>query len=84
MNKTLTQEVFKDAPEWVKSASVDSDGEAWGHEVDRSLLVPLPYSDRWVQNCYRYNYPHYIGNGYDTTDWKHSAIDKETLEDFNV
>ena len=26
----LTQEVFKDAPEWVKSASVDSDGEAWG------------------------------------------------------
>ena len=34
MNKPLTQNVFKDAPEWVKSASVDSDGEAWGHEVD--------------------------------------------------
>jgi hypothetical protein len=48
MNKILTQEVFKDAPEWVKSASVDSDGEAWGHEVDKSLLVPLPYSNRWV------------------------------------
>ena len=46
MTKTLTQEVFKDAPEWIKSASVDSDGEAWGHEVDKSLLVPLPYSDR--------------------------------------
>ena len=30
MTKTLTQDVFKDAPEWVKSASVDSDGEAWG------------------------------------------------------
>ena len=84
MNKPLTQEVFKDAPEWVKSASVDSDGEAWGHEVDKSLLVPLPYSDRWVQNCYRHNYPHYIGNGYDTTDWKQSVIDKDTLEGFNV
>ena len=34
MNKPLTQNVFKDAPEWVKSASVDSDGEAQGHEVD--------------------------------------------------
>ena len=48
MNKILTQEAFKDAPEWVKSASVDSDGEACGHEVDKSLLVPLPYSNRWV------------------------------------
>ena len=48
-----------------------------GHEVDKSLLVPLPYSDRWVQNCYRHNYPHYIGNGYDATDWQHSAIDRE-------
>ena len=28
MNKPLTQEVFKDAPEWVKSVAVDSDGEA--------------------------------------------------------
>ena len=28
MNKPLTQEAFKDAPEWVKSVAVDSDGEA--------------------------------------------------------
>ena len=48
MNKPLTQEVFKDVPEWVKSVAVDSDGEAWGHEVDKSMLVPLPYSNRWV------------------------------------
>ena len=26
MNKILTQEVFKDVPEWVKSVAVDSDG----------------------------------------------------------
>ena len=37
MIKTLTQDVFKDAPEWVKSASVDSDGEAWGHELTEEL-----------------------------------------------
>ena len=30
MNKPLTQEAFKDAPEWVKSASVDSDGDKLG------------------------------------------------------
>ena len=77
MNKPLTQEAFKDAPEWVKSASVDSDGKAWGHEVDKSLLVPLPYSNRWVQNCHRHNYHHYIGNGYDTTNWQQSAIGRE-------
>ena len=28
MNKPLTQEVFKDAPEWVKSVAVDSEVEA--------------------------------------------------------
>ena len=44
------------------------------------MLAPLPYSDRWVQNCYRHNYPHYIGNGYDTTDWKQSTIDKELIK----
>ena len=73
----LTQEVFKDAPKWVKSVAVDSDGEAWGYEVNKDMLLPLPYSDRWVQNCHRHNYPHYIGNGYDTTNWQQSAIDRE-------
>ena len=77
MTKTLTQEVFKDAPEWVKSVAVDSDGEAWGREVNKDMLLPLPHSDRWVQNCHRDNYPHYIGNGYGATDWKQSAIDRE-------
>ena len=77
MNKILTQDVFKDAPEWVKSASVDSDGEAWGYEVNKDMLLPLPYRDRWVQNCHRHNYPHYIGNGYDTTNWQQSAIGRE-------
>ena len=48
-----------------------------GHEVNKYMLVPLPYSDRWVQNCHRDNYPHYIGSGYGTTDWKQSAIDRE-------
>ena len=73
----LTQEVFKDAPKWVKSVAVDSDGEAWGYEVNKDMLLPLPYSDRWVQNCHRHNYPHYIGNGYDTTNWQQSVIGRE-------
>ena len=51
MTKTSTQEVFKDAPEWVKSVAIDSDSNAWGHEVNKDMLLPVPYSDRWVQNC---------------------------------
>ena len=27
MTKTLTQDVFKGAPDWVRSAAVDSDGQ---------------------------------------------------------
>ena len=33
MTKTLTQEDFKCAPDWVRSAAVDEDGYAWGFTV---------------------------------------------------
>ena len=29
MTKTLTQDVFKDAPDWVRSAAVDENGHAF-------------------------------------------------------
>ena len=38
MTKTLTQEDFKCAPDWVRSAAVDEDGYAWGYAVDTLFL----------------------------------------------
>ena len=38
MTKTLTQDVFKGAPDWVRSAAVDEDGYAWGYAVDTLFL----------------------------------------------
>ena len=38
MTKTLTQDVFKCAPDRVRSAAVDEDGYAWGYAVDTLFL----------------------------------------------
>ena len=38
MTKTLTQDVFKGAPDWVRSAAVDDDGYVWGYAVDTLFL----------------------------------------------
>ena len=38
MSKTLTQDVFKGAPDWVRSAAVDDDGYVWGYAVDTLFL----------------------------------------------
>ena len=70
MTKQLTQDVFKDAPDWVRSAAVDDDGQAWGYackKADLQLEHDCHYSDNY---CYTL-----IDDGYDTTNWQHSAID---------
>ena len=38
MNKTLTQEVFKDAPDWMCSAAVDENGYAFMNNYQKSDL----------------------------------------------
>ena len=37
MTKTLTQDVFKGAPDWVRSAAVDSDGQR--KRIDRKEVL---------------------------------------------
>lgn len=79
MTKTLTQDVFKDAPEWVRSAAIDSDGEAYFYEVSKENLIP-DSSGMWF--FYKVNPKRLydcvaIETGYDTTNWQHSAIDRE-------
>lgn len=73
--KQLTQDVFKDAPEWVRSASIDSDGALLLHEckvaelrIGNTMLWHVPIG------CMRSTINE---RGYDTTSWQHSAIDRE-------
>lgn len=77
--KTLTQDVFKGAPEWARSAAVDEDGEAMFYEVAKQNLIPdrdgmwhfYKVNTKRVYDCLT------IGYDYDTTNWQHSAIDRE-------
>lgn len=73
MNK-LTQDVFVGAPDWVESVAVDSDGYAYLYGDNTELLVLRDFTFnnlRWGTNkkC--------LGGGFDATDWKNSAIDRE-------
>lgn len=74
MNKLLTQEAFKDAPEWVESMAVDEDGYLWGYAVGTLFLSIDDNGDKWIAN---FGKSVCLGNEYDTTDWEHSAIDRE-------
>ena len=72
--KKLTQDVFKGAPDWVKSVAVDADGYAYLYEDSAGSLIvhELEFSNhRWgtAKKC--------LGDGYDATDWQNSAIDRE-------
>lgn len=71
----LTQEIFNDCPNWVKSAAVDGDGTAFYHDTVSAKLkpwlnVPFPTfkGSRYVQE---------IGVGFDATNWQNSAIDRK-------
>ena len=74
MTKTLTQDVFKDAPDWVMSAAVDDDGYVWGYAVDTLFLSIDDNGDKWIAN---FGKCMCLGNGYNTTNWQNSAIDRE-------
>lgn len=76
--KQLTQAIFKDAPDWVKSAAVDSTSDVYFYAVPKKELSFD--SDRcwWVYLGKEDNSATYSPDGnYDTTDWQNSAIEKE-------
>ena len=83
--KKLTQDVFKGAPEWVRSAAVDAKGEAWGYSVKANqLFVEVftdgnglnPYLDFCTTQIDRLKIT-LLQKCYDPTDWQNSAIDSE-------
>lgn len=74
MTKTLTQDDFKGAPDWVESVAVDDDGYVWGYAVGTLFLSIDDSGDKWIAN---FGKCMCLGNGYDTTNWQNSAIDRE-------
>lgn len=81
MAKQLTQDIFKDAPDWVRSAAVDSDGRAWGYAETTAYLSTSSFYHFFsldgggtVDTRTRL-----LGYGYATDDWRTSAIDREEL-----
>lgn len=81
--KQLTQAIFDGAPEWVKSAAIDENGELHYHSKTKDRLVAIPANGDWL-GCHDayvsppdYNKTELVGSGYDATDWENSAIDRE-------
>ena len=80
--KQLTQAVFDGAPDWVMSAAVDSDGDAYYYSVSASELT-LDSDECWwlyIGVDGRGYGDDYAGDGYDATNWKNSAIDREVTK----
>lgn len=75
MTKTLTQDVFANAPEWVRSAAFDQDGHAWGYACKASDLSVLNGGHHAMIHVK--HPPYHIGSGYDAEWWEESAIDRE-------
>ena len=79
--KQLTQAVFNGAPDWVMSAAVDSTGDVYFYAVPKKELSFDSDECWWVylgDKDDSQNYSPY--EGYDTTNWQNSAIDREVLK----
>ena len=75
MNKSLTQEVFKYAPEWVKSASVDIEGDLHFHGCKADDLI-ISHICGWFLSSSQHK-SSMVDKGYDAELWEESPIDRE-------
>lgn len=78
---SLTQAIFKDAPDWVKSAAVDSDGTAVWHLKSKSFLLLRIFCEKPMFK--RGPSDKVVGSGYDAKDWHKSAINRMNYENQN-
>ena len=77
--KQLTQAIFDGAPDWVKSAAINADGDTWFHSVPKNKLniwLTRDESAEWKCVGVTGVQVYYIGQ-HDATDWQNSAIDRE-------
>lgn len=77
--KQLTQDIFKDAPPWVKSAVVDSEGGLWCSMYPVSAL--RPDNTGWFVITGDKDGFRMVGKGYyeQIANWQNSAIDREVV-----
>lgn len=89
--KKLTQEVFKGAPDWVKSADLISSGHGFYRSVTkdkmqvaglwRSLIHKQDicgYRSQMIEQGYFDSHGKYVSaSEFDRTNWQNSAIDRE-------
>lgn len=76
--KQLTQAIFKDAPDWARSAAVDAHGTAIYYEVSKDKLKPwLDVPFPMMVGGFR---TRDAGHEYDSTNWQNSAIDRESVK----
>lgn len=72
--KQLTQEVFKNAPDWVKSASIDVEGDLIFHGCKADDLIISPACGWFIStNQCRSSI---VDKGYDAEFWEESPIDR--------
>ena len=80
--RKLTQAIFKDAPDWVKSAAVDADGSAYFNNVSVSQLTKFQGRYYHSGNIFTNDgellevQVQFLGYDFDPTDWQNSAIDR--------
>lgn len=80
--KQLTQAIFKDAPDWVKSAAVDADGSGYFNNVSVSQLTKFQGRYYHSGNIFTNDgellevQVKFLGYDFDPTDWQNSAIDR--------
>ena len=77
--KHLTQAIFDGAPDWVKSAAIDGNGEVWLHETTTHDMWPDTMADMWGFGYDGRSPILLLDDVYDTADWQNSAIDREVL-----
>ena len=75
--KIVTQDIFNNAPSWVRSAAVDSTGDVYFYAVLKKELSLDSDECWWVYMGDKDNSQTYSPyDGYDTSNWKDSAIDR--------
>ena len=74
----LTQEIFKDAPTWVLSASIDGDGDGFYHSLTIDQYAPTEdglYDVTKFKYGFNWDYEKF-SEDLNTDNWRNSAINR--------
>lgn len=77
--KELTQAIFEGQSRTIKSASIQPDGMVAGHNVNVAGLKRMSFG--WISKRTCDGQYVLAKGGYDASDWKNSAIDREFADE---